>query len=126
MIESPVKFPHRRKMKLKHLHDEERYIVWLKKGTILIVPGHTLKERLMWKEKVASYPLIRKAHWSRLLNPLPPTTRARNVEVLLPRAFRNFKGKRMVIFVRPWSLSKERKRALRNSDYADTVEKYVY
>lgn len=121
-----IKYPHRRKMKLKHLHDEEKYIVWMKRGGIRIVPGHTLKEKMMWRGKVASYPLIRSMHWSRLQAPQKPTTRARNVEVLLPRSFRNFKGQRMVIFVRPWSLSKERKRAAADPDYADVVTKYIY
>jgi len=45
------------------------------------------------------------------------------VEVLLPRKFRNYKGKRMVIFVQPWSYSAMRKRFKTDPAYAELIKR---
>jgi hypothetical protein len=128
----PPKYPHARKMKLRHLYDDEYYLVSLSAfyhgsgGKPVLIKGSELKKSLWWRGRVATFPLIHKDHWIRFQNVLPPTNRPKTVEVLLPRKYRNFKGRRMVMFVEPWYYSAMRKKFKLDSDFRALIKlKYL-
>lgn len=128
VVEKPPRFPHRWKMKLKHLYDDEYYVATLsvlfygKGGRPAIIKGRELKKAHWWHERIASYPLVNKEHWTRFMSRKPETTKPKEVEVLLPRRYRSYKGRRMVIFVIPWRYSSMRKRFKLDENYREVVK----